>query len=49
MKIGSRIAFKTADAVMTLPSNAVLPRARIDARQVHITADAGSVQYQMLM
>ena len=40
---------KIAAALMTLPSSAVFPRARIAARQVHITAEAGSVQYQMLM
>ena len=49
MKIGSRIAFRIAATVMTLPSSAALPRARIAARQVHITAVDGSDQYQIDM
>ena len=49
MKIGSRIMFRTAATVMTLLSSSVLPRARMDASDVHKATSSGATQYQMLM
>ena len=49
MKIGSRIRFRMAAPVITLLSSNVLPRARIEASEVHKAISSGATQYQTPM